>query len=121
MAAEKLTGFLKEHVLAVSANEIVVQEWRLQRWFGEAVSGVRMALIRDGPTARVWSRASTMPRSVSLLFYVTGIVPLDRGAKQLSQRSNAELFFRSGAVRLDGFQTKIQIPGNLRRAAALAE
>jgi hypothetical protein len=26
MAAEKLTGFLKEHVLAFSANEIVIQE-----------------------------------------------------------------------------------------------
>jgi hypothetical protein len=39
------------------------------------------------------------------LFCVAGVVPPDGGAKQLSQRGNAELFFRSGAVRLNGFQT----------------
>jgi len=55
------------------------------------------------------------------LFYAAGIVPSDGGAEQLSQRGNAELFFRSGAVRLNGFQTQIQISGNFRRRAALAE
>ena len=39
------------------------------------------------------------------LFYAAGIVPSDGCAKQLSQRGNTELFFRSGAVRLNGFQT----------------
>ena len=52
---------------------------------------------------------------------MAGIVPSDGGAKQLSQRGNAELFFRSGAVRLNGFQAQIQIAGNFRRRAALAE
>ena len=46
------------------------------------------------------------------LFYVAGIVPANGGAKQLSQRGNAELFFRSGAVSLDGFETQIQIAGD---------
>ena len=55
------------------------------------------------------------------LFYVPGFVPPDGSAKQLSQRGNAELVFRSGAVSLDGFQTQIQIARNFRRRAALAE
>src|SRR5512132_4467876 len=55
------------------------------------------------------------------LFCVAGIVPSDGGAKQLSQRGDAELFFRSGAVSLNRFQTEIQISGNFRRRAALAE
>jgi len=41
-----------------------------------------------------------VPRKTSDLFrrllYVAGIVPSAGGAKQLSQRGNAELFFRSG-------------------------
>jgi hypothetical protein len=36
-------------------------------------------------------------------FYATGIIPSDGGAKQLSQRGNAELAFGSGAVSLNGF------------------
>ena len=55
------------------------------------------------------------------LFYVASFLPPDGGAKQLSQRGNAELFFGSGAVSLDSFQTQIQISGNFRRRAALAE
>src|SRR6266436_2060455 len=55
------------------------------------------------------------------LFYAAGIVPSDGGAKQLGQRGNAELVFGSGAVSLNGFQTQIQISGNFRRCAALAE
>ena len=55
------------------------------------------------------------------LFYAAGIVPSDGSAEQLSQRGNAELFFRSGAISLNGFQTQIQIAGNFRRRAALAE
>jgi len=55
------------------------------------------------------------------LFYVAGFLPPDGGAKQLCQRGNAELVFGSGAISLDGFQAQIQIAGNLRRRAALAE
>jgi len=55
------------------------------------------------------------------LFYVPSIVPSNGRARQLSQGRNAELFFRSGAVSLDSFQTQIQISGNFRRGAALAE
>jgi hypothetical protein len=55
------------------------------------------------------------------LFYVAGFLPPDGGTKQLSQGGNAELFFGSGAVSLDGFQTQIQIAGNFRRRAALTE
>ena len=55
------------------------------------------------------------------LFYVAGFLPPNGGAKQLSQRGNAELVFGSGAISLDGFQTQIQISGNFRRRAALAE
>lgn len=48
-------------------------------------------------------------RSVSPPNYVAGFLPSDGGAKQLSQRGNAELVFRSGAVSLNGCQTQIQI------------
>jgi len=46
------------------------------------------------------------------LFYVAGIIPPERGPKQLSQRGNAELFFRSSAISLNRFQTQIQIASN---------
>jgi hypothetical protein len=55
------------------------------------------------------------------LFYVAGFFPPDGGAKQLSQRGDPELVFGSGAVSLDGFQTQIQVAGNFRWRAALAE
>jgi len=46
------------------------------------------------------------------LFYVAGVVPSDGGAKQLRQRGNAELFFRSSAISLNSFEAQIQIAGN---------
>ena len=38
------------------------------------------------------------------LFYVAGVVPPDGSAKQLRQRGNAELFFRSSAISLNSFE-----------------
>src|SRR5882724_3628090 len=68
-----------------------------------------------------WLASAVYDRLCRRLFYVAGIVPSDGGAKQLCQRGNAELFLGSGAVSLDGFETQIQIAGNFRRRAALAE
>ena len=51
------------------------------------------------------------PELCGRLFYVAGVVPPDGGAKQLRQRGNAELFFRSSAISLNSFEAQIQIAG----------
>src|SRR5215831_19710947 len=70
---------------------------------------------KQGRASRTARRPFRIPgRSCDLfggLFYVRGIVPSNGRAKQLSQGCNAELFFRSGAVSLDSFETQIQISG----------
>ena len=48
-------------------------------------------------------------------------LPTEWPRATFTQRVHAELFFRPGAVCLHCFQAQMQVAGDLRRSAALAE
>jgi hypothetical protein len=53
--------------------------------------------------------------------YVSRIFPANCGAEKFAQRANPKLFLRARAVSLHGFQTQMQILGNLRGRASLSK
>jgi hypothetical protein len=70
---------------------------------GFAVDPTGKEAKQSRPNGKALESAAQSLDLVRRLFYATGIIPSDGGAKQLSQRGNAELVFGSGAVSLNGF------------------
>ena len=83
-------------LLLARAGAAIRKEVKLRRWDVKAAKQI----VKNDPDL------------CGRLFYVAGVVPPDGSAKQLRQRGNAELFFRSSAIRLNSFEAQIQIAGN---------